>query len=478
MKLTAIKIKNFRTIRDITFDINELSDGSFAYGLIGINEAGKSSLLQAIALKDSDYIVNERDFYDDSDKIEVQYLYDVEESDDFFEEIDIDLYSQNLTEEEASKVTATSNREKVDSLIFSIYYEKNNLVKNSEVTFYSDKGTAITESTGSNIETIKNYLHEIIFWKSEPKYLISESINLTQFAVNPSNVSIPLNNCLLLAGFEESNYKTIFQKLISDPTERDHLTETLGEVVTKHINAIWPNHKVNVVFNYNNDTLSFIIKEKGKSSRGKSVSERSDGFRQFISFLLTVSAQSKKEKLSNTILLLDEPETHLHPQAQKYLLDELISISSEENKNNCVFFATHSNYFIDKSHLDRNYKIEKDKNITSKTEFDNKNATYASVNYDVFDIISDGYHNEIYDLLREQYSDSISKDNISILEFDNGYLKQVKKLDQNSPFKGKPNKVTLPTYIRNAIHYPQNKESNFDKDLEKSISILIEYLDS
>jgi hypothetical protein len=42
MLLKSIQISNYRSIEDIEFDIEKLNDNSYTYGLIGINEAGKS----------------------------------------------------------------------------------------------------------------------------------------------------------------------------------------------------------------------------------------------------------------------------------------------------------------------------------------------------------------------------------------------------------------------------------------------------
>ena len=52
MILKSIQIKNYRSIEEISFDIIPLSDNTFTYGLIGVNEAGKSTILKALALKD------------------------------------------------------------------------------------------------------------------------------------------------------------------------------------------------------------------------------------------------------------------------------------------------------------------------------------------------------------------------------------------------------------------------------------------
>ena len=42
MKLSSITIKNFRSIEDLTFKVEEV-DGSYTFALIGVNESGKSS---------------------------------------------------------------------------------------------------------------------------------------------------------------------------------------------------------------------------------------------------------------------------------------------------------------------------------------------------------------------------------------------------------------------------------------------------
>ena len=46
MILKSITLKNYRSIETIKIEIEMISDGSFTYGLIGVNEAGKSSILK------------------------------------------------------------------------------------------------------------------------------------------------------------------------------------------------------------------------------------------------------------------------------------------------------------------------------------------------------------------------------------------------------------------------------------------------
>jgi predicted ATP-dependent endonuclease of OLD family len=83
--------------------------------------------------------------------------------------------------------------------------------------------------------------------------------------------------------------------------------------------------------------LTFLVEEKSDTYKFE-VDKRSDGFKQFVSIILNLSIENETGVLNNKVILLDEPETHLHPSGQKYLRNELLKIS----ENNLVIYATHS----------------------------------------------------------------------------------------------------------------------------------------
>lgn len=471
MKLKSIKILNYRSIEEITFYINPLKDSTFTYGLIGVNEAGKSTILKALALKDGlkdgkgNPLLLQKDFKDKSKPVEIEYSYTLERDElgeykDLIngQETPIETKGLDLKEISVNVVFNISNLEQPEIEIN---------VKN--IPDDNENKISVHELLKTNI---LSKTHKAIFWTAEDRYLISQPINMAQFSTNPDNVSVPLKNCFSLTGITDIQNR--ISSLAGDSTEVEQLEKELGEKVTEHINIAWPKHPIQITFKIGEGLINFHVKDLEATGKAKTADQRSDGFKQFVSFLLTVSAQNRNEQLSNSILLLDEPETHLHPQAQEDLLKELIKIT-ENKRNNIVFFATHSNYMIDKEDLSRNYKITKKKDNTEKEQFDEKKSTYASVTYEVFEIDSMDYHNELYDKLRENYSAEINKDNIGILEFDSGFFVQKKKQKTNYPFKNQQNKVTLSTYVRNAIHYPQNKDKKFSENLKASIQLLKSY---
>lgn len=465
MKLKAVKIKNYRSIEDLGFTIEELQDNSFTYGLIGINEAGKSSFLKALALLDDHTNIKPEinDFHKKENSIDIVYIY--EQSNEEIVEAKTLILQQfpeiKITDEELKDVTLV------------VKFSHPDLTKSKSLVCAYIKSEEREQIESILLDHVYKNSHYTIFWKSEDRYLINKEVSLSAFANDPESISIPLKNCFGLVGLDTKEKIQAKITEISDSTERQILRDALGKKVTELIKQVWPNHPVTITFDISGDLINFHVNDP--NGRPRTTGQRSDGFKQFISFLLNVSSQKETDELSNSLILLDEPETHLHPQAQEYFLSELIKITKSEN--NICFFATHSNYMIDKNDLSRNYKVTKNEsnNKTTIQKFDKNTSTYASVNYEVFNVLDDGYHNELYDSLRQKHCDNNTIDSIGINAFDEQYFVQLKKLKKDYPEKGVLKKVTLPTFIRNCIHYPQNKNKIFEKELKESIELLKSY---
>jgi predicted ATP-dependent endonuclease of OLD family len=481
MKLEKITIENYKSIDKVEFIISEINN-SFTYSLLGINESGKSSFLKAISLFDNEDISYPQDFFSDSKPVKVILDYipskdnlinlkkELSNTHKFGKDIlnKLDIKSlQIIVEFEASETTAKTFKEIIvfETEIFSDYTltekvptkkgkEENELENFNLSTFFEDE--------------LPQYFwkisHKVVFWKSSPEYLILDDIDLIKFSTEPKETSIPLLNCFSLAGIEEDSLKKEITKLTT-PVKINSLQSKLSELTTEHINKVWPEHPISITFQINNNKISLLIEDNGVKFQPKTTGQRSDGFKQFISFLLTISVENYNEELSKTILLIDEPETHLHPPAQINLLGELIKITSNNN-NNILFFATHSNYLIDKRNLDRNYKVSKKQNHkTSINRIEKRTSTYSEVNYEVFGIETSDYHNELYG-----YIESEEKTLLSGLDKSKKWV--------NSKIN-KEYQVSLSEYIRHSIHHPENElnKKYTDKELTQSIKILRELKD-
>lgn len=478
MKLQTIKITNYRSIEELSFDIEELEGGTFTYGLIGVNEAGKSTILKALALKDwlkdekGNMLPLQKDFKNKINPINIEYTYLLDKEE--IKEAKWRLPTAEAVpnpdgEPGAEPITKIIDIDGMDLSIISLKATFE-FKTHTQVQFTINCVNIKDENEHKKI--IENLLKQFIldktqksiFWTAEDRYLISQPINLTQFASSPETISVPLKNCFLLAGI--TNIQERITNLSWDSTEVELLQTELWEKVTKHIKRVWPNHPIEITFLITDGLIYFHIKDSDSKSKAKTADQRSDGFRQFISFLLTISAQDSNEELKNSILLLDEPETHLHPQAQENLLQELIKITNNR-RNNIVFFATHSNYMIDKNNLSRNFKIYKPKDYTEKEQFDKWLATYASVNYSVFGIVNSDYHNELYGYLEEL--DSVKLDSLN---------KNKQWIRINKDGTTITETVSLPKYIRHSIHHPENKKNKVftQAELEESINMLLGWI--
>ena len=458
MILKKINIQGFKSIEDETFEIVEI-DGSKTYALIGINESGKSSFLKAVSLIKEGQPLYPQDYFDEQSKLN---------------QIQISLYYNFNSEDEKELIKTLTEKGldkqivsilKIEEIVITAKYEPSEnpqkqlieQVKFNPQTFsdYTFDGTNVIKKdptqTQEDLDVEKYFkallpdyfskkIHEIIFWKSDNKYLINEAINLDTFSTDPKNTSVPLFNCFTLAGIND--IQGTITKIKNSPSATRDLQDKLGDKVTAHIKKIWPDHPIKIKFQINNMAISFLVEDKDVKYSSKTTSQRSDGFRQFISFLLTISAQSANVQLSNTILLLDEPETHLHPTAQEDLRDELIKITTDK-RNNITFFATHSNYMIDKNNLGRCFRVVKKGNKRTKLErIDTKITSYSEVNYEVFEIATNDYHNELYGFLWENDKDKLDK--------------LPKKETWQNEKTSKDEKVSLSTFIRHSIHHPEN----------------------
>ncbi|WP_036301488.1 ATP-dependent nuclease [Methylotenera sp. L2L1] len=460
MQLESIQIKNYRSIEDITFDINVLDDGSYTFGLIGVNEAGKSSILKAMSLKDSLVALSPKDFNDKTKKIEVLYKYRLSE-------IDVTEDFSALLEDDTPPTILTAHPFAPNDLVgFKISF----LIATPSVPvyefLYSNKKADLANVIGVT-KSFFEKMHQTVFWTAKGEYLISEAVNLTAFAANPA-ISIPLKNCFLLAEIDDIQARV--SSISGDSTEKEELEEQLGKAVTEHILAVWPGHPIKITFDIDGELINFHVKDTNVKGKAKTAGQRSDGFKQFISFLLTVSAEDRNDELENCLLLLDEPETHLHPKAQEDFLSELKKITTNK-RGNVVIFATHSNYMIDKAKLSRNFKVIKENVSTFIEEINTKNSTFASVNYEVFGIVSSDYHNELYGFLHQKFQDEDQTDDKreKVLVFDTQFLHERNKLPKDKPWKGNLKQATLSTYIRNCIHHPDNGDTYTQSELKSSI---------
>ncbi|MGI6680522.1 MAG: AAA family ATPase [Bdellovibrionota bacterium] len=189
-------------------------------------------------------------------------------------------------------------------------------------------------------------------------------------------------------------------------------------------------------------------------------------------------AQENKKTKNGVIYAIEEPETSQHTNNQKILIDALKSLSDNENIQ--VILTTHSAFIV--KQLDKLDKEKTAKDGAKQLDFSNirivnkkedgkeriskvekGSLAYPSlneVNFLAFDEISEEYHNELYGALNVKAGD------MTIRDFDN-WLKE-KGLPKYKKSGKNPYLATLPTYIRNIMHHPEDKMKKNNSEREYS----------
>ena len=149
---------------------------------------------------------------------------------------------------------------------------------------------------------------------------------------------------------------------------------SMGKVLNEKITEKWHKYVAKdrnsfkeIKVSYNEMSKSFSIKIQSDESVYE-VAERSKGFRWFFAFL--IYTEFRKLRSKNTIFLLDEPASNLHSSAQEEVLKSLSDICSDAQ----VIYTTHSPYLIESKNADQLFLA---KNLAG--EYQNPSITVRSI---------------------------------------------------------------------------------------------------
>ena len=226
---------------------------------------------------------------------------------------------------------------------------------------------------------------QTIYWTFEKENLLPNRVNIEEFKTNP-NCCVPLKNMFALAGYDNIEQSMLEAEGRTNGVK--NLLLRIATTATEHFNSIW-NEYDNVKFELglNGDYIEPSIKDVFNNF---GLSQRSDGFQRFITFLLMISIKVRHNSLRNSLLIVDEPEISLHPYGAKFLRDELTKIA----ENNYVLYSTHSPFMIDEKAIEKHYRIckEDEKTIAIKTNESNymdEEVLYNAIGYSIFSSIKE-----------------------------------------------------------------------------------------
>jgi len=216
-------------------------------------------------------------------------------------------------------------------------------------------------------------LPTVLFWNYDEKNLLPSKVDLDKFCANP-DTCIPLKRMFEL--YRISDIKgEIATARASGSNGLNNLLRRVAVRTSEHFHKTWQEYAgIKFSLSMNGPDLEAGIQDE---SNRYELSKRSDGFKRFVTFLLIVSAQQASNLLRNTLLLIDEPEIGLHPSGARYLMNELVDIS----RDNYVVFSTHSIFMIDRKLMNRHLIIKKENEITDAVEVSESNIQDEEVIY-------------------------------------------------------------------------------------------------
>ncbi len=386
MKIKKIEIQNFKSIDTLDFEIEKIGN-SYTSIFVGINESGKSNILKALSFLNKpsgefNYfnLCNQKN--EDAKYVDLYFHLEFEYHNTYRKKINDKIDSEkdiifSISDIIKNVYLSSENKEFEESYEYKIILPKQKLFfsKTSDpvkISSQNDEDNSLSELTEEEFKKlfeteiailISTYEPRVSFWTPSPEYLLSE-VNLLEYKENTFS-NKPLSNIFHLAGIDSSTKIKAKIDKIENPQQRSRLISVLEDSINKYLGEKWK-HDIDIIIDISETGMfSLSIKDKGVNNKHDrfSITERSDGAKHFLSLILSLSIEANNNHRTNQLILIDEPEQHLHPSGIRDLSKELLNIG----KKNYVFVATHSPFLIDKKHKTRHHIIKKDnKAITQK----------------------------------------------------------------------------------------------------------------
>jgi predicted ATPase len=193
--------------------------------------------------------------------------------------------------------------------------------------------------------------------------------------------------------------------------------------------------------------------------------------------LLEALARLTKDKL---IILIDEPELHLHPKFQAKLVEHLTEVS----QNIQVVASTHSPLLFKNAFSNPSAKLQvthrKEGIIQVRDAHDLGfghlawSPSWGEICYFAYDLPTAEFHDDLYCSLEDKFRSSPNT-RTSQADFDAWLIGQANQpVVQWTDAKGATREETLMTYVRNCIHHPENRHrpKHSEEQLAESISLM------
>lgn len=390
MKIGKIEIKNFKGIQHIELDFSR-NINSNIYTLIGLNESGKTTILEAINCfeysdentkslgQEQTFIKDEHDLIpikkraNFNDIISIKMTYLLDEEDNHFLKGNIKNELNINMENELNNISVEQQYIFKDSKYqdtkfcwegVNIEYKKTKRTKkNDTIKISTEEGKKVISIIEKMMPSIlyfptfvfdfpnKIFLDEGKMDGEKNKFFKNVIQDILAGLDNPLDINKHIRDRIIESSKDVNAKESLEQALIQvqRKIEREVFKEWTS--INSNVNPISKELKIDYGIDEKKGAfLEFAIQDMDGKFK---LNERSLGFRWFFVFFLLILFRGNRRG-KNVIFLFDEPASNLHQTAQIKLLDNLQKIS----KNSMIIYTTHSQYLINPNWLESAYIVK------------------------------------------------------------------------------------------------------------------------
>lgn len=410
MKYTEFTIKNFKGIKNVTLNLRP--EGAAIYALIGLNESGKTTILEAIHhhSKDVDSLnalygteqgslrkrsaeqlsnlipKGEKSDFSDVISIEAGFVLDPKEKEEIARQIEAQ-FKCVVDRGSIPDEPALTRKYRFEDSDFKnhrsewnmrIQYRSKQAKKWKAVGDEDDLWLEFARLLNDRIPQIA-FFTTFLFDQPERIYLTEHDgetgsnrlyrqiiENIAASLPKPLDIQRHLVDRLIN---EETFVDGVLSKVGLSKSKQQQITATQNEIsahLTKTVFDSWSKTfgsdfggreiilSVDVEQKDDSDPLAYATFEIKDEGGQYEIKERSLGFRWFFSFILFTLFGVNRSPKKSTLFLLDEPASNLHSRAQMQLLESFLRITKAGNQ---IIYSTHSHYMIKPEWLDQAFIV-------------------------------------------------------------------------------------------------------------------------
>ncbi len=348
IKVKSLKIRNFKGIKSLELDFTYIGNDKVLDNIVicGVNGSGKSTVLEAINL----YLIIASSITNKT----AQGMRKVER----------DL--MNYISLGSEWIYHNEKQFEID-----ITLEKDEKTYSAVLTYHQEKGLSWNDEGETPVFETKDFFAYLSSYRllnpstvrSAGDWQEIERIEEDAFR-NRSRYNMRFrryggysrdDSFLSLSLQFENNYSTVKQYLVNLIT--DQKVETLTkenkkilEKIRKSFKLFFPNKEFLERLSRNDDIKDYRLMIRNEDNSVVDLDQLSSGEREVIAFFTYLCTKA----INNSILIIDEPELHLHPKWQTIILHSLQEIFPESQ----IFLATHSNEIYQSSSASEIFELE------------------------------------------------------------------------------------------------------------------------